>query len=135
MSNVIISVENATHPAILLNALQRNVVTAQVHRQNNWWDYEAVGLAQAELTMPGFQLYMYLERQNTRAPWSVWPKKTAEVTQLNEFNLPGAVLELKKRGYLTTGKIELDGQMYEKNVFHFWERSELCDIDYSEDAA
>lgn len=135
MSNIVISVKNASNPAVLLNALQRTIVTAQVHRRNNWWDYEAVGLAQAELTMPGFQLYMYLERQNTRAPWSVWPKKTSEVTQLNEFNLPGALLELKKRGYLTSGKIEMDGEMYETSVYHFWEHPELCDIDYSDAAA
>ena len=53
----------------------------QVHRRNNFWDYKAVEAAQAELSLTAFQLYMYLERQNTNAPWCVWPSKLAKETQ------------------------------------------------------
>lgn len=135
MGKTIISVEKVSDPAMLLNALQRSVTIVQVHRKNTWWDYSAVELAQAKLSSVGFQLYMYLEPKNIHAPWSLWPRKVAEATQLDEFTLHGAVLELTKRGYLTPGKIELDGQMYETNVFHFWERPEMCDIDYDDDVA
>ena len=135
MTNMTIIVEKVTRPEVFANALQKEINTVQVHRRNNFWDYKAVEAAQAELSLTAFQLYMYLERQNTNTPWCVWPSKLAKETQLNEFNLPGAVLELKKKGYLTPGKIDWDGQQYETNVFHFWERPELCDIDYGDDAA
>ena len=135
MKNMTIIVEKVTRPEVLANALQKEINTVQVHRCNNFWDYKAVGVAQAELSLTAFQLYMYLERQNTNTPWCVWPSKLAKETQLNEFHLLGAVMELKKRGYLTPGKIEWEGQQYETNVFHFWECPELCDIDYNDDAA
>jgi hypothetical protein len=135
MKNIVISLENVTKPDMLQNALQRGVVTAQVHRKNTHWDYQAIGTAQAKLSLTGFQLYHYLERQLPQVPWCIWPTTVQRDTALTEFTLPSAVLELQKLGYLTPGKIEMNGNTYEENVFHFWETPSLCDIDYSNDAA
>ena len=135
MTDTIIFIGNITSPSILLNELQRTIVIVQVHRQNTWWEYSSVEAAQAILSANGFQLYMYLERQNTRAPWSLWPRKVSDATSLSESTLPKAVQELKKKGYLTPGKIEWDGKLYETNFFHFWERPERCHIDYGDTAA
>ena len=135
MSNVIIPVEKVTRPEVLSNALQRNEVVAEIHRAKSGWDFKAIQSAMAYLTATAFQLYVYLEGGMMGVPWSVWPSKVEKATQLNEYTLPGAVLELKKKGFLTPGKIEWDSQLYEKNVYHFWERPELCDIDYEDDAA
>ena len=135
MTNLLISTENVSKPDFLLRALQSSTVTVQVHRKNTCWDYLALAAAHAKLSPTGFQLYMYLERQSTQAPWCVWPKKVLEETALTEFSMPGAVMELQKRGYLTPGKIEPDGSTYEVNVFHFWEHPELCNINYKATAA
>ena len=130
-----ISVEKVSRPEILLNALKSSMVVAQIHRAKCGWDYKAVQSAMANLSAMTFQLYVYLEGGAMGVPWTVWPSKLAKETQLDEYTLLGAVIELKKRGYLTPGKIEWDGQQYETNVFHFWERPELCDIEYDVDAA
>ena len=135
MNNVIISAENVTRPEVLSNALQRTEVVVEIHRAKSGWDYKAVQSAMAYLTVTAFQLYVYLEGGIPGVPWTVWPSKVEKATQLNEYTLLGAVLELKKKGFLTPGKIEWDGQMYETNVFHFWESPELCYIEYDEDAA
>lgn len=68
MSNVTIIVDNVTRPEIFASAMQKEIHTVQVHRRNTYWNYQAVALAQADLSMPGYQLYMYLLRQNTNAP-------------------------------------------------------------------
>ena len=100
MTIMAIIVEKVMKPEIFANALQKEIYTVQVHRRNNFWDYKAVEAAQAELSLTAFQLYMYLERQNTNAPWCVWPSKLAKETQLDEYTLLGAVIELKKRATL-----------------------------------
>ena len=105
MTNMTIIVEKVTRPEVFANALQKEINTVQVHRRNNFWDYKAVEAAQAELSLTAFQLYMYLERQNTNTPWCVWPSKLAKETQLNEFHLLGAVLELKKRATLPLARL------------------------------
>ena len=134
MSNIFIPTENVTRPEVVINALQRKEVVTEIHRAKNGWDIKAVQSAMAHLTVTAFQLYVYLEGGMPAVPWTVWPSKVAKATQLNEYTLPSAVLELKKKGYLTPGKIKWEGQLYETNVFHFWERPELCDIE-DDDAA
>ena len=130
-----ISVEKVSRPEILLNALKSRMVVAQIHRAKSGWDYKAVQSAMANLSAMTFQLYVYLEGGAMGVPWSVWPSKVEKATQLDEFTLQLAVMELKKKGYLTPGKIEMDGELYTENVYHFWERPELCDIEYDDDAA
>lgn len=97
----------------------------QIHRQNKWIDFSAIGVALKLLSDEALRLYMYLVKLPLDYPWALFKSVIEKEAQLSIERYEIALAELMEKGYLTPGNIHLLGKDYKTNCYHFWESPAL----------
>lgn len=104
-----------------------NQKVVQIHRVQNYINFEANFKAMATLSSNAYVLYMYILMHDNRRIWALSSKDVYAKTALTEKTYTKAVAELIENRYLVKGDIQLDAYTtYSENAYHLYELPELC---------